>query len=272
MPFLSELADKGALIKLDGQKKLGSSNSDYELLNAKVAHQHLLYYEHLAQYPDSLFLAASKAGYDLAVVHGITGQYMGLRSTYARMGVTKQYFTEELRKLGYTAHSPFGGLVLDSDIFAYAGQVLPTLKAPSLLFVISTFMHEPHLVPQLEAFGHTAESAFYSACAHTDAALQKLVQSAPAETTFIIYGDHTSYRGGRTGFVPLALYTTGSTTAAYTHDTMLNRCEAGHYLRKLFGFAPLPPCRQALSSACQLRNKLRVRAAQLLALAIPARA
>lgn len=238
MPYLTELSSKGMLIKLDGEKKMGSSNSDYELFNAKEAHQQVLYYEHLTSYPDSLLLEASKAGYDLAVVHGITGQYMGLRSTYARMGVQKQYFTEELRQEGYSTFKPFGGIVLDADTFAYAGSVLPKLKTPAVLFLISTSMHEPHLIPPLPAFSG-AGNEFYNACAHTDAALQALVQSAPADTTFIIYGDHTSYRGGRTGFVPMLIYTTDKEGAGYAHDASLTRCEMGHYLRRLFGFTPL---------------------------------
>ena len=38
MPFLSNIADRGLVLHVDGQKKLTSSNSDYELLNTKIAH------------------------------------------------------------------------------------------------------------------------------------------------------------------------------------------------------------------------------------------
>lgn len=241
MPFVSHLASNGLLLKLDGLKKLGSANSDYELLNAKEVLEERIYYGSITQYPDSILLEATKRGYDIGIVHGLTGEYMDRRIAYSLMGVQKQYFTEELRKVGYPVHKPFGGLLLDDNLFDYSKKILQELSTPAILFAITISMHEPALIPATELFSGSPHAAFYSACAHTDAAIKDFVLSAPEDTTFIIYGDHRPYYGEQSGFVPFIIYTKQNTPQnIYTSDAIYSRCETGHYLRRLFHFDPLP--------------------------------
>lgn len=251
MPFISSLAKNSTVLKLDGLKKQGSANSDYELLNAKEVLEDRIYYGSITQYPDSLLTQAQKQGYDIAIVHGLTGEYMDRRLAYSLMGKPKQYFTEELRNEGYTLHKPFGGLILDDDLLEYSNKILHGLSTPALLFAITISMHEPALVPLVQEFDSSANSAFYSACAHTDAAIKKFVAAAPDDTTFIIYGDHSPYWGSKSGFVPLLIYTKHDVAQkTYSSDSVFSRCEAGHYLRQLLGFSPLAD--QAQSCAAEI--------------------
>lgn len=241
MPFISHLAKNGLLLKLDGLKKLGSANSDYELLNAKNVLEERIYYGGITRYPDSILTEATRRGYDIGIVHGLTGEYMDRRIAYSLMGVQKQYFYEELRKAGYPVYKPFGGFILDNDLFDYSKNILQELSTPSLLFVITISMHEPALVPEIENFKNSPYAAFYSASTHTDTAIKDFVQSAPDDTTFVIYGDHRPYQGEQSGFVPFIIYTKQKTPQnIYVSEEIYTRCETGHYLRRVLHFDPLP--------------------------------
>ena len=241
MPFLQELRQTAFTLAIDGTKKLGSCNSDYELLNTREARADRLHYQNTAFFPDSIVRLFAERGLNTSVWHGVTGDYMSLRNAYTSMGFATLQFKEELAQQGLTVLPlDFGGIIADTDLLGYVGKQLP--QQPFFAFIITMTMHGPNYAPALPAFAASPHANFYSECFKTDTALRTFYASLPAGTTLILYGDHRSYFGEPSPFTPFFIAVKGQNLACDTsHIPLLDRCEMSHYLRKLFAL-PAPTC------------------------------
>jgi len=233
-PVLTALSREALFLEMDGTKNLGSANSDYELLNGKVAEKEVLYYEYLMDFPDSLVLFLQRQGFETAVFHGLHGRYMSLRRIYRLMGFSRLYFKEELEKLGYKERPElFMDQIPDGPLLDFAATQARAAPGPFLHFIITITMHGHAPAEFSEGFsGHP----YWNALSYFDAALGRYVEALETGDSLILYGDHQSYNGPkRTGTVPFLIYTKGKhlnhelpTPVVYT------RCEMSHYLRALF--------------------------------------
>ena len=220
---------------MDGTKILGSANSDYELLNARVASQNVIYYSYIVSYPDSIIKLLRDKGYATSIFHGLQGNYMDLRSAYRREGFDHLFFKEELIDAGVDARPDmFMKQIPDADLFAFALQKTHTPR-PFVHFIITITMHggNPPMSSRFTGSGYTGDSAYY------DQALSEYIQNLPKGCTVFIYGDHQSYSGPkRDGTVPFLIYQNNRNLSELQTkipaQTVFSRCEISLYLRKLF--------------------------------------
>ena len=101
VPFIDSLARQSLLLKAFAPHKVGSSNSDYEILNSRVADQNVMYYSYIKDYPDSVVRMLVDKGYQASVFHGLGGKLFNLRSAYAAQGFSVFHFKEDLEAEGY---------------------------------------------------------------------------------------------------------------------------------------------------------------------------
>lgn len=239
MPFLSNISKNGLTLYIDGQKKLTSSNSDYELLNTRVAHPNTVYYNILSSYPDSIPLQFKKRGADLAFFHGIY-DISGMRKAYPLMGFDKLVLREELVAAGYQPNDATFPHIDDRDLFSYAVKQIPHDK-PFFHVIITMSMHDPATNNINPLFKGDSDEGFFTNARITDDGIRTYVESLPAGTDVLIMGDHTPYFGPRSAHVPLILYRTGESTPMNSPDISLTRCEASQYLRRVFDLPPVSP-------------------------------
>lgn len=249
MPYLCSLAEQSFVMEVDGKKVVASCNSDYEILNTRVAAHEVVYYEHLSYFPDSIIAALRQQGYATEAYCGSYGNYMNLRRTYPLMGFDKSYFRKELQAAGFQATGDFvGGTVHDRDLFSMMLRNGKRLSAPSLQFGITMTMHLPGEQPECEEFRNSPYKAFYSLCRYTDNALRDYIEQLPSDTTVILWGDHTPYWGDRSGRTPFLVHVTGKHLPSASKDLpILTRCEVSHYLRRLLGLAAVSPRGEVLT-------------------------
>lgn len=238
MPFLAGLRQSAFNIKMDATKKLASANSDYELLNTRIADDKILQYQNVTFFPDSIIQKFSQRGLAPEVWHGVTGNYMELRDAYQRMGFSHLHFKEQLEKYGIKPIDiGFNGVVTDADLFSYIEKRIP--DRPFFWFIITMTMHMQDYQPALPQFAHAPLSGFYSECYRTDEALQTFYAALPEGTTFIVYGDHRPYYGNPAPYVPFLVAVKGRKLASPEgSEPIFTRCEVSHYLRSLFSLPP----------------------------------
>ena len=238
MPFLAGLRQSAFTLRMDATKKLASANSDYELLNTRIADDKILQYQNVAFFPDSIIQNFSQRGLVPEAWHGVTGQYMDLRDAYQRMGFSHLHFKEELEKDGVKpVNIGFNGVVTDDDLFSHIETRIP--NRPFFWFIITMTMHMQDYQPALPQFAHAPWGGFYSECYRTDAALQTFYAALPDGTTFIVYGDHRPYYGNPAPYVPFLVAVKGRTLASPEGtEPVFTRCEVSHYLRRLFSLPP----------------------------------
>lgn len=249
MPFLSNIVDRGLVLHVDGQKKLTSSNSDYELLNTKIAHPSTVYYNTLTSYLDSIPLQFKNKGAELAFFHGLY-DVSGMRKAYPLMGFDKLALREELVAAGYQLNNATPQHIDDRDLFSYAAKQVPHDK-PFFHVIITMNMHDPAKNNINPLFKGDSDEGFFTNARITDDGIRAYVESLPAGTDVLIMGDHTPYHGPRSVHVPLILYRTGEPVPMKSPDISLTRCEASQYLRRVFDLPPVSPDIPVVEEMCR---------------------
>ena len=240
MPFLTEIAEKGLLVLVDGRKKLNSANSDYEFLNTRVATPIFNYYSRMKEYPDSLALAFRNRGLNTAFFHNYHSTFLNRMEAVPNMGFESVIFMEDLLKADYPVKEALMPHVDDRDLFSFAARHIP--DSPFFHVLITMAMHDKDGYDLNPLFVGEKHQGFFTNARITDDALRNYVASLPPETTVIIMGDHTSYHEPRSGYVPLILFRTGSGfKIPFSESIVLTRCEASQYVRRVFDL-PAPTC------------------------------
>ncbi len=118
MPFLTRMANEGALFKLYGQKIAFSSNSDYELLCTRVAKPPYIAYKKIESYTDSIPYLLKESGLDVKFFHGWSSSFQSV--AYQLMG-GETFFPNDMQRDGYVVDSSLTmPHVTDADVFKYA--------------------------------------------------------------------------------------------------------------------------------------------------------
>ncbi|MDL2306927.1 sulfatase-like hydrolase/transferase [Desulfovibrio sp. OttesenSCG-928-C06] len=130
LPFIDFLTQDSLLLRVFAPHKVGSSNSDYELLNGRIAEQNVIYYSYITEYPDSIIHLLAGSGYETSVFHGLGGNLFNLREAYRSQGFEHLYFKEELLEAGYKPGKYIMEHILDEDVFSMAAAKLRADSAP----------------------------------------------------------------------------------------------------------------------------------------------
>lgn len=237
MPFLHSLQKNSIVLKVDGIKKLGSSNSDYEILTTRNAPKGFLAYEFVKDFSGNIIEKMNEKDYTTRMFVGVVGHYMNMRTAYSLMGFQDMHFSREMSEAEYTPLKEWagGGIFSDRDLFDFIMTKNPKIEEKRFEFIITMSMHEPsYTKDNTEPFEKSKYPEYYKACYDTDNGIRAYYDTLNDGTIFIIYGDHMSYFGDATPHVPFIVHIKGDTFNYMDDTTIYTRTDMSHYLRKLF--------------------------------------
>lgn len=202
-PFLNFLARRSLVLKTFAPHKVGSCNSDYEILNARVAEQNVVYYVYINDYPDSVIHLLNDRGYRPTVFHGLPGRLFNLRNAYAAQGFVEFHFKNDLLADGYKPGPYIMDHIMDADVFGRAGRQLREATAPLAQFIITMSSHVPFLPASsdFKSVGGTF-ARYVTALNYVDRCLQEYYNKLPDGAVLVIWGDHGSDVAYPRGFGP----------------------------------------------------------------------
>lgn len=243
MPFLHSLLPSSLLLRAFAPHKVGSANSDYELLNGRVAEENVMYYSHITQYPDSV--VALLGNRRPAVFHGLEGTLFNLRGAYRLMGFDQTFFKEELSGEGYPVSALALEQITDEHVLDAAAKYLEEGRGEAV-FVVTMSSHIPFMEP-LPSFGlgRGMFARYVSSLHYADDCLASFYARLPEGTLFVLWGDHGSdvpYPSGlkeNGRHVPFLVNVKGETSwlAGWTqekHDLRsFTLCSLSWYLRRM---------------------------------------
>lgn len=258
-PFLNQLARKSLTLKVFAPHKVGSCNSDYELLNSRIAEQNVVYYTYIKDYPDSVIHLLADQGYAPALFHGLGGALFNLREAYTGQGFEEFHFKEELLAEGFKPSNLIMEHVRDEDVLASAARHIRS-DALTAQFIVTMTSHVPFLPPMPEFKSVGGKFARYlSSLNYLDLCLAYFYERLPEGTLLIIWGDHGSDVDYPRGFtsgdrhVPFLVHVKGeydwlggeaalesrerpnnAGQSADADNRIYTLCELSHYLRCLF--------------------------------------
>lgn len=259
-PFLNRLARRSLTLKVFAPHKVGSCNSDYELLNGRLAEQNVVYYSYIKDYPDSVIHLLAQKGYAPAFFHGLGGSLFNLRDAYTAQGFKDFHFKEELLDEGYQASNLIMEHIRDEEVLDSAARHLRP-EDLTAQFIVTMSSHVPFLPPGPEFKSAGGSFARYAASLnYLDRCLADFYERLPEGTLLLIWGDHGSDVTYPRGFapgdrhVPFLVHVKGDEAwleegptfksqggsgrqedASLTTDNRIHSlCELAHYLRCLF--------------------------------------
>ncbi len=235
MPFIHSLQNNSIVLKLDGVKLLGSANSDYEILTTRKSSEQFMAYDFVRDFSGNIVEKLAQKGFYTRMFHNVYGPFMNLSTVYPLMGFQDMHFAEELGKAGYPHIKEwYAKIYSDTTLFDYIQNKVPSVYGKSFDFIITISMHEPDYTAHNTKPFNGSFAAYYKACRDTDEAIAMFYDTLEEGTTAIIYGDHRSYFGEPTPFIPFIVHTKGKSTPHVDKTTIYNRTDMSHYLRKLF--------------------------------------
>lgn len=201
-PFLNRLARRSLTLKVFAPHKVGSCNSDYELLNGRLAEQNVVYYTYIKEYPDSVIHLLEQKGYDPAFFHGLGGSLFNLREAYTAQGFKDFHFKEELLDEGYKASNLIMEHIRDEEVLDSAAKHLRP-EALTAQFIVTMSSHVPFLPPdpEFKSVGGTF-ARYVSSLNYLDKSLAGFYEGLPEGALLIIWGDHGSDVSYPRGFAP----------------------------------------------------------------------
>lgn len=217
LPFIDMLAQESLVLKAFAPHKVGSSNSDYEILNGRVAAQNVIYYSYITEYPDSIVHKLAAGGYGPSIFHGLSGVLFNLRDAYAAQGFKAFFFKEELLAEGYGESPYIMEHILDADVFAKAAEEMDK-GGRQAQFIITMSSHIPFIEP-LPIFQRAGGvfARYVSSLRYLDQSLAAYYARLPAGTVLVVWGDHGSDVDYPKGFaenrrnVPFLVHVKGNT-------------------------------------------------------------
>ncbi len=237
MPFIHSLQKNSVILKVDGEKVLGSANSDYEVLTTRKASPDFMAYDVVTTFSGNIVEKLAMQGFQTRAFHNCYASYMNRGDAFTRMGFHEKYFSDEMVRAGYV---PIPDIwqertFSDIDLFDFLISAKADGNKKYFDFILTFSMHEPRYIKHIDRFLKNRDAAYYSACNDTDIALQKYYESLEDGTLLVIYGDHKSYFGKSTPYVPFIFHIKGASHSFVGTDTVYVRTDMSHYIRALLG-------------------------------------
>lgn len=224
MPFVSELARRSALYKVEALHLHGSGDADFVALNAALPSPDVITYK-IAEYPYDYALPKllARRGFRSIALHGVSGDYYRRRRAFERMGFDRLIFREEMEsEFGKDAGEDWA--VEDEDLFEVSRRLLTESEGRIFHFLITVTSHAPFgagVEPDEKVTStDTPSGRFFNLMRYVDNQLQRYIESLPPGTTIVLYGDHNSavrYPGYDPGVVG-----TREHVPFIIHDTSVN--------------------------------------------------
>ena len=220
-PYLDQLAQSDRVLRIHAFHSCGSEDMDYAVLSDGTPSSRVFSFAiPNVEYPNALPRFMQTRGYHTVSFHGNDGGFYNRRQNYQRMGFDEILFKRELAQQPVRLSS-WG--VRDREVLKISSQKLRQAKSPQFHFIITLDSHVPfNLIDDSEKqiFPHSADwrENYFNSVRVLDQDLRNYIESLPAGTLVIMYGDHTSgveygdfhaAREGEAEYVPCIVHVCG---------------------------------------------------------------
>lgn len=228
-PFINSLARNGEVFRVQSYHDMNSADMDYATLSGGRPSSRMTSYTiHDFPYTNALPEFFHQHGFHTAGFHGNSGSFFQRRSNFQRMTFDEIWFKEDFeRSFGAKTHYGRWG-VRDDDLLQLSAKKMREAKGPEFHFLITLDSHIPFDFiddSEKEIYPHSSDwqENYFNSVRVLDHAVKHYIESLPAGTLVIFYGDHTpgvNYgdfhcaREGNAEYVPCIVYVTGA------HETL----------------------------------------------------
>jgi hypothetical protein len=244
-PYLSDLARSSRCFKIQAYHAVGSADMDYAVLTDGTPSTRIISYDIPGlTYSNALPAFLQKSGYHTVALHGNDGGFFNRRNNFERMGFDEIWFKEDFKD---PAVKRSGWGVRDEELFKLSSKKMREDSRPQFHFIITLDSHGPfNLIrdDEKQIFPHSRvlEENYFNSVRVLDGLLRDYVESLPAGTLVILYGDHTSgveygdfhsAREGAAEFVPCIAHVCGAAAATPIPASLTSSPPPPHDLRVL---------------------------------------
>ncbi len=209
MPFLDRLKNQSLFYRMRSPKRLGSADADFCMLTSMWPSPDCINYK-IPNFPydHTLPQFLKPLGFHTTCLMGDPGYTFSRRDAFPKMGFDDMLFKEEILARESVEIDEFG--VRDPDLLRLSsmrlreGHLDPKHSSDrTFQFIVTTTTHLPwntlrdgekQIFPESKNDGEN----FCNACRFIDNNLRDYIAGLPADTTVVIYGDHTSSVNFRT--------------------------------------------------------------------------
>jgi hypothetical protein len=224
-PYLNGLARNSRLFRLQAYHHIGTADMDYAALSGGTPSANLIsYFVPDVDYSGALPRFMRDHGFRTMALHGATGEFYNRRRNFEHMGFDEILFREEFR--GLSAAQSYWG-VRDQELFRISRDKLKNAREPEFHFIITLDSHGPfNLITdsekQIFPGSRVWQENYFNSVRTLDNNLRDYMDSLPAGTLVILYGDHTAAvdyesfhpaREGNAEYVPCLVHVCGASEA-----------------------------------------------------------
>jgi hypothetical protein len=194
-PFLNGLARRSRLFKVEAYHHVASLDMDYAVLSGGSPSKRMVSYLVAdVPYDKALPRFMQQHGFRTLALHGNSGEFFGRRENFKRMGFDEIYFQEDFNSRA-VKRSYWG--VRDAELFRLSSQKLHKAVGPEFHFIITLDSHVPFDLiyeEEKEIYPHSQawQENYFNSIRVLDRDMREYIESLPAGTLVILYGDHTS--------------------------------------------------------------------------------
>ncbi len=230
-PYLNRLSRNSRFFKLRSYHDVCTADMDFALLSGGTHSSRLISYMIPGlSYSNSLPRFLEQHGYHTVAWHGNNGSFFNRRSNFERMGFSETLFKEELYQSATPASSYWG--VRDQALFRLSSEKIRAARGREFHFIITLDSHGPFDLitdPEKEIFPASRQwqQNYFNSMRALDHNIQTYVESLPAGTLVILYGDHTSgvqfgnyfpSKNGPAEYVPCLVHVCGPASLGMPQD------------------------------------------------------
>ncbi len=194
-PYMNRLARASRLLRLRAYHNIGTADMDYAAMSCGTPSPNLIsYFVPEIDYSGALPRFMQEHGFRTVSLHGATGEFYNRRSNFERMGFDEIHFREEFR--GQPVAQSYWG-VRDQELFRVSAEKMRKASGPEFHFIITLDSHGPFNLIQekeKEVFPGSGvwQENYFNSLRVLDHVIEEYVESLPAGTLVIFYGDHTA--------------------------------------------------------------------------------
>ena len=196
VPFLNGLVRRSRLFKVKAFHHVASLDMDYAVLSGgRPSRRMVSYLVPDVPYDKALPRFMQEHGFRTMALHGNSGEFFNRRENFKRMGFDEIYFQEEFSPQA-VKRSYWG--VRDAELFRLSSQKLQRAIRPEFHFIITLDSHVPFDLiceEEKEIYPHSGvwQENYFNSMRVLDRDMREYIESLPAGTLVILYGDHTSH-------------------------------------------------------------------------------
>lgn len=194
-PYLNSLARTSRTYKVRSFHALGSADMDYATLSDGTPSTRMLSYKIPgSSYTNALPRFMKEHGFHTESFHGNDGGFFSRLPNFRQMGFDEIWFKNDIAEKVQKPGSAWG--VRDRDVLQYSSKRLGAASQPQFHFIITLDSHAPfNLIEEEEKqiYPHSQlyEENYFNSVRVLDQDVRNYVESLPAGTLVLLYGDHT---------------------------------------------------------------------------------